>query len=301
MNRMPKSLGGRAGSASFARALGASVLAAWVALVSGCGGGGGTPVTEDSYCEQKAEKECQVSATCVSTLAACVTQRKTACLAVNAGSKTAPRIFTTGNVGPCIDKTNSVYAKTLSSGATQADLDAMVDVCAYVFQGNSTAACTVKYDCKDKGQICDKGICVKQMNVSKGSFCVSPGQVCSADSYCANDTATSMLKCLPKAVQSAPCSASLPCIDPYRCDSVSLTCVPKLGQGELCGSSADCSATVSFCDQYAGCKCDPGLKFAGGASACVDYGGGPSVTPACGAGSSPDAGTTSNTDASSGG
>ncbi len=71
-------------------------------------------------------------------------------------------------------------------------------------------------------------------------------------------------------------------------------------QGELCGSSADCSATVSFCDQYVGCKCDPGLRFAGGASACVDYGGGPSVTPACGAGSSPDAGTTSNVDAGTG-
>ncbi len=61
---MPKSLGGWAGSASFARAF---ALAAWVAVVSGCGGGVGTPVTEESYCEQKAEKECQVAATCVST------------------------------------------------------------------------------------------------------------------------------------------------------------------------------------------------------------------------------------------
>src|SRR3954452_14652630 len=80
MNRMPKSLGGWAGSASFARAFGASVLAAWVALVSGCGGGSGTPVTEDSYCEQKAEKECQVSPKCGTGMTACVTQRKTACL-----------------------------------------------------------------------------------------------------------------------------------------------------------------------------------------------------------------------------
>ena len=86
----------------------------------------------------------------------------------------------------------------------------MNDVCAYVFQGNSTANCTVKYDCKDKSQICDKGVCAKQMNVDKGSFCASPGQVCSSDSYCATDTATNMLKCLPKAAQSAACSADRP-------------------------------------------------------------------------------------------
>jgi hypothetical protein len=93
----------------------------------------------------------------------------------------------------------------------------------------------------------------------------------------------------------------VPCIDPYRCDATG-TCVPKLMQGESCGSSADCSASVSFCDQFAGCKCDPGLRFAGGASACVDYGGGPNITPACSGSppSNPDAGS-SNNDASSGG
>jgi len=299
---MPRLLGGWAGSASIARAFGVSVLAAWVALVSGCGGGSGTPLTEDSYCEQKAEKECQVAPKCGTGMTACVTQRKTACLAVNAASKTPPRIFTPSNVGPCIDKTNSVYAKSLAAGATQADLDAMTDVCAYVFQGNSTDVCTVKYDCKDKSQICDKGICVKQMNVNKGAFCVSPGQVCSADSYCANDTATSMLKCLPKAVQSAPCSATIPCIDPYRCDGPSGTCMPKFMAGQFCGNSSECAAAAGFCDPFLGCKCDTGLSFAAGALACADYGGGPSITPACGPGGSmPDAGTTSNTDGSSGG
>ncbi len=297
MNSMPKSLGGWAGSATTS----ATVLAAWVALVSGCGGGSGTPLTEDSYCDQKAAKECQVAATCVTTTTSCETQRKTACLAVNATQKSPTRIFAGGNVGACIDKTNSVYAKTLQAGATQADLDAMNDVCAYVFQGSSTTVCTVKYDCKDKSQICDKGVCAKSMTVNKGSFCQSPGQVCSSDSYCANDTATSTLKCLPKAVQGASCSATVPCIDPYRCDSASGTCVPKLMQSDPCASSADCSATASFCDPYAGCKCDPGLSFAAGALACADYGGGLSITPACGAGSSPDAGTTSNPDASSGG
>ena len=242
-----------------------------------------------------------MSSKCGTDMTACVTQRNTACLAVNALSKTPPRTFTASNVGACVDKTNSVYAKALGSGATQADIDAMNDVCAYVFQGNSTTSCTVKYDCKDKSQICDKGLCVKLMTVNKDSFCVSPGQVCSADSYCAMDPATSSLKCLAKAALNAACSATVPCVDPYRCDSASGICMPKLMAGQLCASSADCTAAASFCDQYIGCKCDVGLSFAAGANACADYGGAPGITPACGAGSSPDAGTTSNTDGSSGG
>ncbi len=295
-NRMPKSLGGWAGAIRMT-----AVLAAWVAAAPGCGGGSSTPITEDDYCTQKATAECQVAPTCVSVVSACQMQRHSACLAVNAASKSPTRLFVPGNVGACISQTNSVYAKTLSGVATQADITAMNDKCAYVFQGNSTTTCTVKYDCKDQSQICDKGICAKSMQVSKGAFCVSPGQVCSSDSYCATDPATNQLTCLAKAAQSAPCSATVPCVDPFRCDSTSLTCVPKLMSGEFCGSSADCASTVSYCDPYAGCKCDPGLKFAGGASACVDYGGSPSgaVTPACGAGSSPDAGTT--LDAATGG
>ncbi len=250
---------------------------------------------------QKAEKECQVAAKCGNGVDACKTQRKTACLAVNAVSMTPPRIFMSGNVGACVDKTNSVYQKANSSQATQADIDAMNDVCAYVFQGNSTTTCAVKYDCKDKSQICDKGVCVKQMNVNKDAFCVSPGQICASDSYCANDTATSMLKCLPKAAQGAACSASIPCVDPYRCDSASGICMPRFMAGQFCGTSTDCAAAAPFCDQFIGCKCDLGLSFAAGANACVDYGGAPAgTTPACGAGSSPDAGT-STVDAGTGG
>ena len=299
MNRMPKLLGGWAGSATGS----ATVLAAWVAVVSGCGGGSSTPVTEDSYCTDKAAKECQVAAKCGTDVTACQTQRHTICLAVNAASKSATRFFTPGNVSACVNQTNTVYAKANSSQATQTDIDNMNDICAYVFQGTSTAACTVKYECKNKSQICDKGLCVAQTPVAKGAFCVSPGQTCSSDSYCAMDTATNQLKCLAKAAQGAPCGATVPCVDPYRCDSASGTCMTKLTSGAFCGSSADCLPAAPFCDQYIGCKCDLGLSFAAGANACADYGGAPNGnTPACGAGSSPDAGTISPpTDASSGG
>lgn len=296
---MAKLLGGSAGLATAS----VTVLAAWVAAVSGCGGGSSTSVTPASYCNDKAVKECQVAAKCGTDVMGCQTQRTTVCMAANAEAlKSGMRFFTTGNVNDCLNQTNTVYSKANSSAATQADIDVMNDKCAYVFQGTSTTTCMVKYDCKDKSQICDKGLCAKQTPVAKDAFCVSPGQTCSSDSYCALDTSTNQLKCLAKAAQGAPCSATVPCVDPYRCDSASGTCMTKLAAGALCNSSADCLPAAPYCDQYIGCKCDLGLSFAAGANACVDYGGAPSGSvPACGAGSSPDAGTTSNTDASSGG
>jgi hypothetical protein len=303
MNRMPKLLGGWAGSAT----VNATVLAAWVAVVSGCGGGSSTPVTEESYCQDKAAKECQVAAKCGTDMTACKNQRNTICLAVNAASRSATRFFTAGNVSACVNQTNTVYAKANTSAATQADIDNMNDICGYVFQGMaaSGAACTSKYDCKNKNQICDTkngtALCSDKVTKNKGQPCGNHGEVCSSDSYCLMDS-TGSYTCTAKAAQGAPCSAAIPCVDPYRCDSVTATCVTKLAAGALCNSSADCLPAAPFCDQYIQCKCDLGLSFAAGALTCADYGGSPNGnTPPCGAGSSPDAGTTSNTDASSGG
>lgn len=301
---MPKLLGGWAGSA----AVNATVLATWVAVVSGCGGGSSTPITEDSYCTDKAAKECQVAAKCATMLESCKSQRKTICMAVNDASRSATRFFTPGNVSACVNQTNTVYAKANSSAATQVDIDGMNDTCAYVFQGMaaSGAACTSKYDCKNKNQICDTkngtALCSDKVTKNKGQPCGNHGEVCSNDSYCVMDS-TGSYTCTAKAAQGAACSAAVPCVDPYRCDAASGTCMTKLAQGTFCGSSADCLPAAPFCDQYVGCKCDLGLSFAAGALTCVDYGGAPSGNvPACGAGSSPDAGTISPpADASSGG
>ncbi len=156
-------------------------------------------------------------------LTACMTQRKTACLAVNAASKTPPRIFTPGNVGDCINQTNTVYAKTLASGATQTDIDTMIDKCAYVFQGNvaSGSPCTVKYDCKDKNQICDTrtaSACAQtRCNRTKASRLRDPVQFCAPDSYCAMDSTTGSLH-LPgqgrpeRGLQRDACRASTPIV-----------------------------------------------------------------------------------------
>src|SRR4051794_38695635 len=102
-------------------------------LLVGCGGGGSsTPITEDQFCEQKATKECQVTAKCGNvTMPNCVAQRKAACLTLAAGSKTPPRVFHPENVPACVNKTNAVYAKTTITPTDLADVE---NVCAYVFQ-----------------------------------------------------------------------------------------------------------------------------------------------------------------------
>ena len=98
-----------------------------------------------------------------------------------------------------------------------------------------------------------------------GSAVRQPGQICSIRLVLRDGFDGLSYTCLAKAAQGAPCSATDPCVDPYRCDSVSGTCMTRLVAGAFCSSSADCLATAPFCDQYVGCKCDLGLSFAAGA------------------------------------
>jgi hypothetical protein len=263
---------------------------------SGCGGGSkSTPINEDLFCEQKAKAECQVTAKCGTVMMTpCVTERKTACLAVGAAVK-APRMFQAGNVPACVNQTNAVYAKALSSQATPTDLATMDDVCAYVYQGNSTTTCTVKYDCAGT-KICDKKSCADKVIKNKGQLCANPGEVCNTGSYCAADPVSGNLTCLDKAAQGAACSATVPCLETLRCDGATGTCLARFTAGQSCGSSDDCVAAAPYCDQSIGCKCDLGLSFSAGGAACVDYGGGPTPTPVCSGSVSTDAGT-GNTDA----
>jgi len=254
-------------------ALGAAVLV-------GCGGGGSsTPITEDDFCGQKADKECQVVSKCGNvTKPACVAQRKTKCLTVVAASKTAPRVFKPGNVGACVNKTNAVYAKTTITPTDMADLD---NVCAYVFQGDSMTACAVKYDCAGgvDQKICDKGQCSVRTVKNKGQGCANPGEVCNpADSYCATAPGGASPTCLAKAAQTETCSATLPCVPAMRCDGTTSTCVPRALATDSCTVNDDCATAAPYCDPYVGNHCDVGLSFAGGAAACADYGGGGSGT-----------------------
>ena len=243
-----------------------------------CGGGGGKPLTIADFCSQKADKECQVTTKCVTTAADCKTQRVAACMEFAQTADTDVRDFRPENVQACIDKTNSVYAKSTITPTGMADLD---DTCNYVFQGKveKLAACTTKYDCKDR-IICDKGLCAEKVTKGTDALCADPGAVCSKGQYCAMSGA--VLKCINKAALMADCSDEVPCVEEARCSNAK--CAPFVMAGQACASNADCPTTAPYCDPYAGKKCDPGLAFAAGSPSCNAYGGNNPTTGAAGTG-----------------
>jgi len=249
--------------------LGSAALATSL-VVAACGGGGSAPLTEDQFCTQKATKECQVTARCgLATSDTCMAQRKSRCQGFAAGAKVGgPRVFHPENVPNCINKTDSVYAK---STITPADLADMNDVCGYVFQGDvdKGKACNVKWDCKGMA-ICDKGFCADKVQKGAGALCGNPGEVCGTGQYCTTGTGT-VYMCVARRAQDATCDAANPCIESLRCD---VTCKARVAATGTCTSDDDCVATAPYCDPYSGNKCELGLVFAPTATAaCADYGG----------------------------
>jgi len=237
------------------------------AALASCCGGSSKPLTIEDFCSQKAAKECQVTTKCVTKPDDCTTQRKQACMDWTATAMTDVRKFVPGNVGACVDKTNSVYSKSTITPADMADLD---DTCNYVFQGSvaKTMPCTVKYDCKDK-VLCDKGLCADKLDKGMDALCADPGAVCNSSQYCA--MAMTVLKCTNKAGSGETCNDTTPCQDALRC--LNGKCADRVGLGEACTSNDDCKPAAPFCDPYAGHKCDPGLSFAAGSNSCNDFGG----------------------------
>jgi len=247
----------------------AAIAAMFAGTNVGCGGGGGgKTVTEADFCAQKAEAECQVTSKCLTDPAACKTQRMAACTAFATNAKTSgKRFFVAGNVGDCINKTKSIYAK---STITPADMATMDEACNYVFQGKGVVNmddCDVKYDCANK-VICDKGLCATSHSVSAG--CSNPGDVCPTNNYCAQNT-SGVYVCMPKGMSGATCDGATPCVDNLRCSAG--TCMDRVALAGSCINNDDCASAAPYCDPYAGNKCDMGLSFASGSASCGDYGG----------------------------
>jgi hypothetical protein len=250
----------------------AAMIGSGLALLAGCGGGGGgTPVTESDFCLQKAEAECQVTAQCVTDETTCKNQRKIKCetFATEAKASTK-RAFVAANVSACISKTRTYYAKT--TPITPADMADMDEACNYVFQGDGEVNvdnCDVKYDCAGR-VTCDKGYCAMTKAVTTG--CGNPGDTCPNGQYCTANMATPpLLVCMPRGMNSDTCSATAPCLESLRCASG--TCMDRVAAGGACTSNDDCPTSAPFCDPYAGMRCDQGLSFAAGSASCADYGG----------------------------
>ena len=251
----------------------ASLLA--LAAAATCGGGSSKPVTPGDFCNQKATAECQVASQCGSTLTMsnCVAERTTVCTQFGSAIQ-APRVFTPGNVGNCINNVKSVFAKTTAILAT--DLAKVDDVCNYVYQGNVAAqgACTTKYDCAGKTDgsiICDKGVCATKSVKGNGAGCSDPGAVCSTGQFCQKSASTTFYTCVPKGDRGATCDDATPCLESLRC--VAGACTDRVAAGGACITSDDCmtGSTAPYCDVFNGSTCDSGLQFAPGSASCMGF------------------------------
>jgi hypothetical protein len=244
-------------------------IATLVVLVAGCGGGGGKSLTVDDFCGQRAEKECLVPVvSCVSDADACKVARKKECkdwaAAVTAAD--AKRVFTVANVSACVSKAGSVYAL---NNIKPSDLGALDDTCEYVFQGTvaKDSECTTKYDCKDKNNICDKGLCAQKLSKGTDALCADPGATCGAGQYCG--MMGMVMKCLDKVGSGESCAAA-PCLETLRCSAAK--CANFVMAGESCATDADCPVAAPYCDPFAGKLCTPGLKFATHSGSCAPFG-----------------------------
>jgi hypothetical protein len=252
------------------------VVSILVPTLSACGGGSGSPLTVDDFCTQKAQAECSgVAGLCSISLMACETARKTVCTSFVTAVDVTPRVFVPGNVAACVSKTKSVYAESLIKPA---DLDAVDDVCNYVFQGAAAelTACTTKYDCKNKKDICDKGECATQTNVAAGAQCANFGAVCPAAQYC--KAVGAAMTCVAKGAMGAACDAADPCdaTKMLTCGAAG-TCVAQSVSGGACTTDADCvsvgATAAPYCNPYASNKCGAGLTFSAGSASCSAYAG----------------------------
>lgn len=251
------------------------VLASVSTLLVGCGGGSTKPLTEDDFCTQKAGKECKtIVDTCSASATDCQAARKQVCLDWVTSIKAVPgtpRKFTEANVGACLSKAESVYKQTLIKPA---DLAALDDVCEYVFQGDVAKldACMVKYDCKDKSVLCDKGFCATKQVKPTNEQCSDYGAVCQPAQYCT--TVGAAKKCVDKKGTGEACDAANPCQDTLRC--LNGACAPLLKSGDKCCTDSDCPSTGSdpapYCNPYAGFVCSTGLNFATHSPSCSAFG-----------------------------
>jgi hypothetical protein len=181
------------------------------------------------------------------------------------------RHYAQGGGKTCIDALNSAYGNSPSK-IDATTLASLQDTCNKAFTGNvgSDSACQSDYDCQP-------GLKCSVIPGQSASVCASgnpknPGDICSAGDTCQNDTYCAPVmgaepQCKPAAATGMPCSAQIPCASTDFC-APSATCQTKVGVGQPCTTSADCSAGAAYCDLYPPAVCTNGLTFARGSIDC---------------------------------
>lgn len=237
--------------------------------------------TVDSFCQARAQSECQVAPRCAVTVEGCLQARAAACMSESLTTiQTTGRQYVAANVQACLDAVDRVYASGLLP-PSESDVmrpQSMAHACAQVFLGRADRndACAVDADCV-LGRVCAAAIvgtttrvCADPITKRTGEFCADPGSVCESGSFCSMAHAAPI--CAPKPTLGEACGPTAPCADGLRCDDLG-RCSEKLPAGARCESNEDCGPSAPLCDRGAGFVCDIGLSFAPPPStACAGYG-----------------------------
>jgi hypothetical protein len=237
--------------------------------------------TIDTFCEAKAQEECQVAPRCAVTVEACIQDRASGCVTASLTTiQTTGRTYVPANAQACLDVVNRIYASGLVP-PTETDVTrsgSMAEVCAQVFLGSAdkNQGCSVDADCMF-GRMCAAAIvgtttrvCADPVPKLEGEFCADPGSVCTSGTFCSTIQGAPI--CQKKAALGESCSLTFPCTEALRCDGLG-RCSERMPAGASCASNDDCAAEAPMCDPAAGFVCDIGLSFAPPPStACSGYG-----------------------------
>ena len=219
-------------------------VAAIAGLLAGCGGGGGgKPLTEADFCTQKAEAECQVSDRL---------RGRRGRLQDRSGWRSARRSrprprraasasSTPGNIGACVNKTK-IALRARPRRSRRRSWPTSTTPATTSSRGSAKqrrTACTVKYDCADKSNICDKGLCARQGDQEHAATCAATrARSATPDSYCAHDAAR-RTRCVAKGRAATTCDADQPpCLENLRCSGG--TCTDRVALGGTCTTNDDC-------------------------------------------------------------
>ena len=257
------------------------------ALAVGCMAKKSPPYPDvTSFCNAKAQAECQIAMTCLIDPDTCATTRAADCNSdamTATANGTGSRKYTQANAQACIDALDSAYGSgnTTVSFMQLQGKGSITDVCERVFSGNSSMnqQCESSYDCTGD-LICapvmpgsSSLVCAPSVTVAEGAFCATPGSTCATDSYCALPSAGAAYQCVSAALESQPCDpVTMPCVSSDRCvpEGSGQACEPRVKLGQACQSDDDCAPEAPYCDPYLG-KCTPGQSFAAGAADCDGF------------------------------
>jgi hypothetical protein len=263
-------------------------------LGAGCASKKSEPYPDaTSFCNAKAQAECQIASTCLVDEKDCEAQRASLC---NMDAATAmasgTRSYVQANAQPCIDALNKAYGggSTKVSFMTLVGPGSVTDTCERVFSGNAgmNDKCVSSYDCTGNlicapampGEPVEGGtagyVCAPIVMVAAGGFCAAPGSTCAPSSYCAMPPSGGAYDCEPAKKQNQPCDpVTAPCESDQRCEMqagvTGQTCEPRVMLGQACQTSDDCDPSAPYCDPYVGNLCTQGLSFAAGAPDCQAF------------------------------